>query len=118
MEGEAGGQVATALCVRACAILAPWVAAWQGPAWGSASLEVFVSTLGSSVLKVDCVSSGFSSFYLLILLPRRRARLLLCWERGRDQGGAGGCGGGRGAVRLGCHSVTGSCRANRYQLSG
>lgn len=35
---------------------------------------LILSTLGNSVLKVDFVSSGFSSFHLLIVLPRQCAR--------------------------------------------
>lgn len=72
---EAGGQVATAsVCTaRVPRELGGW--AWQGPGRGKHRWRSLLigSTLGNSVLKVDFVSSGFSSFHLSAVLPRQCA---------------------------------------------
>lgn len=60
------------MCEHVRSSLAGWLGL-AGAAHHWRSLLI-VSTLGNSVLKVDFVSSGFSSFLPSVMLPRRRAR--------------------------------------------
>ena len=72
MGVEGRGQIAMVVCARVCAFLTSWVAGLGREQCGAAhpwrSLLI-VCTWGNSVLTVDCVSSGFSSFALSVVLP-------------------------------------------------